>query len=219
MMRVALPGGRLWNHSLHMLDALEVTDPDAERCYVFHRPAGDLEVLALKIPDIPAAIDEGFVDVAVASDEWLAEHGGRYRSLIPLCWYHVRICLLTPEPHMPDLDIRGPCPWTVATPYPRLSARLLDPDRFRIRPVAGAVEAYPGRLTDLAIDCVETGATAASNGLSIARELLCSDVRLVASPRADLANDVVQKVIARMSMLAWDPECRFGTPHCMARPR
>ncbi|WP_225731025.1 MULTISPECIES: ATP phosphoribosyltransferase [unclassified Nocardia] len=209
MIRLAVPGGRLWPHSLQLLHQLGITDVAGGRRYVFASPAADMQVLVLKVPDIPVVVDEGLVDLAVASDEWLAEHSGRYVSLIPLCWYHIRICVLAPEP---DTATRGGADsWrrTIATPYPRLAARLLGP-RARIRPVAGAVEAYPGRITDLAIDCVETGVTAASNGLRVVRELWRGDVRLVASPHTDLTNPTVREVISALHATVVDRDCRYG---------
>lgn len=205
MMRLAVPGGRLWDRSRGLLADLGVSTTSTGRRYVFDRPAGDLQCLALKIPDIAAALGEGLVDLAVASDEWLHEHNTTYTSLIPLCWYHVRICLL-----VPDRTVPGPGPWTVATPYPRLSAQMLGPERFRVRPVVGAVEAYPGHLTDLAIDCVETGATAASNGLTVARELLRADVRLVAGPNTDITTAVAREILSAAAGHADQPGCSFS---------
>ncbi|MGF6884906.1 ATP phosphoribosyltransferase [Nocardia sp. GAS34] len=206
-MRLAVPGGRLWDRSRALLADLDVTTADARtrRRYVFDRPAGDLQCLVLKIPDIAAAVGDGLVDLAVASDEWLLERDIRYTSLIPLCWYHIRVALLVPEHSVP-----GAGPWSVATPYPRLAADMLDPDRFRIREVVGAVEAYPGQLTDLAIDCVETGTTAASNGLTIARELLRADVRLVAGPNTDITTAVAREVLSVAARHAVRAQCSFA---------
>lgn len=198
-MRVALPGGRLWPQSQALMTKLGIRDHMSSRRYVFGR-GGDLEILALKIPDIPAVLHDGRVDLAVASDEWLAEFHGAYVDLGALCWYHVTICLLAPADH--DRSLTETIARTVATPYPRLAARLLAarllPAQSIIEPVRGAVEAYPGRLTDLALDCVETGTTASANGLVVVREVMRCDVRLAASPTADLTTPLAQEMISML---------------------
>ncbi|MFE3105269.1 ATP phosphoribosyltransferase [Nocardia tengchongensis] len=209
-MRVGVPTGRLWTHSQDLLRQLGFdAGEERGRRYAFHRSAGDLEALALKVPDIPRALADGMIDFAAASDEWLVEHGGNYQSLVPLCWYHVRICVLAPVDTSGQTEDTGR-PATVATPYPRLAARLL-PQNFTIRAVTGSVEAYPGRLTDLAVDCVETGTTAAANALRPIQELARCDVRLIAHPATDLNDPRAREIIAAAQAISASPQCSYAT--------
>ncbi|MCU1644042.1 MAG: phosphoribosyltransferase [Nocardia sp.] len=210
MIRLGVPTGRLWPHSRDLLRGLGFVVENHPRRYVFHRPACDIEALALKVPDLPAAIGDGLVDFAVGSDEWIAEHGCTCLPLMPLCWYHVRICLLAPT----DRTCAGDGPVSVATPYPRLTERLV-PEAGTIRTVAGSAEVYPGRLTDLAVDCVETGTTAAANQLQKVRELLRCDVRLIARPGTDLTDPIALQIIAAAHATSADPDCCYATA---ARP-
>ncbi|WP_441248219.1 ATP phosphoribosyltransferase [Kitasatospora sp. McL0602] len=218
MIRLAVPKGRLWGDSTRLLQRLGMPIDARDRRYAFQHPTLELEAVALKIPDIPAAVADGLVDYAVASDEWLAEHDGRYDALTPLCWYHVRICVLAPELQADSFADRAArsvaAPrraLTVATPYPATAARLLNaPEAFRIRHVVGAVEAYPGRMTDLAVDCVESGDTARANNLAEVGELLRCDVRLVAGPSADTAHRAAVHLRTVVTAEAVDGSCTFG---------
>ena len=215
-MRLAVPTGRLWTNSRNLLGQLGFTIGDEHaRRYSFHRQAGDLEALALKVPDIPAALTDGFVDFAVGSDEWLAEHGGDYQSLVPLCWYHVRICVLAPADTTNPIETAGPA--TVATPYPNLTKQLL-PQGFTIRAVAGAGEVYPGRFTDLAVDCVETGTTAVANGLRPVQELARCDVRLIARLGTELTHPLAQEIHIAAQASSADPDCGYATSLYATRP-
>ncbi|WP_331757838.1 ATP phosphoribosyltransferase (plasmid) [Nocardia sp. NBC_01377] len=214
MIRVALPGGRLSSQSRHLLTQLVPGARTDTRRYAFTRGDGALEVLLLKVPDIPTAVERGHVDVAVASDEWIAETGCEIRVLDPLCWYHVTISLLAPQHH----TVATGGTYSVATPYPRLAARLL-PATASITTIAGAVEAYPGRFTDTALDCVETGGTAAANGLVVVRELMRADVRIVVGAHTDVSHPLVREVISVMQATAVHPDCDFGALNESVIPR
>ncbi|WP_439681553.1 ATP phosphoribosyltransferase [Embleya sp. MST-111070] len=212
MIRLALPKGPLWKHSLDLMDRLGMpVSAGDERRYAHSHPGLDLEVVVLKIPDIAGALGDRLVDFAVAPDEWLTEDDTAHRPITTLCWYHVRLAVLAPKDRARELDeaLRAPGRvLTVATPYPAATARLLRTRaELRLRHVSGAVEAYPGRMSDLAVDCVESGDTARVNDLVEIRELLRCDVRLVAHPRTDMSTEAARRLLAAVHQAAVDPRC------------
>jgi len=215
MLRLALPKGRLWADSVRLMRQLGITVTPDDRQYVFRQPDFDLEVFALKIPDIPQVVAEGLVDLAVVSDEWLLERAATCVPMIPLCWYHVRICLLAPS-GVTDLrtsvkrGVASPERVSVITPYVRLARTYLPEGRYQIRHVSGSAEAYPGRLADVAVDCVETGATLEHNGLAIVRTLVQADVRLVRAPTYDLNRPACARILAAIAGVADNIGCLYG---------
>jgi len=214
MIRLALPKGRLWQDSTRVLQRLGIPVGLGDRRYAFRHPSEDIDILILKIQDIPQAVTDGLIDFAVASDEWLVERGAQCVAMTPLCWYHVRISVLAPG-SAADYVARaldtGDGSFTVATPYPMIARRFEGSmPRIRYRHVTGAVEAYPGRLTDLAIDCLESGETARTNGLVEVRELVRCDVRLVRAVSADTRHPAAQQVIDAVLSTARDRECAFA---------
>ncbi|WP_280243775.1 ATP phosphoribosyltransferase [Nocardia abscessus] len=214
MIRLALPKGRLAAGSARLLSLLGAPECVHERRYTFRHRQLPLEILLLKSSDIPHVVSDGGADFAVVGDEWLFECGGDLLPMTPLCWYHARICVLAPAAKAdffrspPGSERQA---WTIATPYPAITVRGLSPFAdVELRQVAGAVEAYPGRLTDLAVDCVETGATVRANGLTVVRELLRCDVRLVRARDADIENEVARHIIAAAEACAVDSSCAYG---------
>lgn len=221
MIRIALPKSRLWKESCLLLQLLGMPMDTSDRRYVCSHPRARLEAVLLKIPDIPRAVADGWVDFAVACDEWLAEDDGPWIPMTPLCWYHLRMCVLAPEggPETASRTFARPGrPLTVATSYPVTTSRLLGADGpVEVRSVAGAAEAYPGRMTDVAVDCVETGGTARANGLAIVRDLMRCDVRLVRSVSTDPSHPAARMVIDAVKTLAVDQACSFGQVRPPAR--
>ncbi|MGY1945581.1 ATP phosphoribosyltransferase [Nocardia asiatica] len=214
MIRLALPKGRLAADSARLLSSLGAGEPSHERRYAFRHRRLPLEILLLKSSDIPRVVSDGYADFAVVGDEWLIERGGDLVPMTPLCWYHARICVLAPAdmacPFSSPPRSRNQA-WTVATPYPAIAARGLSSfAAVEVRQVAGAVEAYPGRVTDLAIDCVETGATIRANGLTVVRELLRCDVRLVRGRDADTDTEVARRIIAAVEDCAVHSSCTYS---------
>jgi ATP phosphoribosyltransferase len=214
VIRIAVPKGRLLAHSRRFLEQLGADLTGSSRRYTVRHPELDLEAVLLKIPDIPGVLDVGLVDFAIASDEWLFEADSKYESLVALCWYHVRVCVMAPAGDAADLSAaaaRRHAKLTVATPYPGLTRRLLGHDAVDIFPVSGSAEAFPGRFCDLAVDCVESEETARCNDLAVVRDLLSCDVRLVARPGADQLEPAALRIVGAALACAVRPACTFAS--------
>lgn len=207
MIRVAVPKARLWGESVEFLHELGFAGHLSSR--IFHHTAvtdaGDVEAYALKQPDIASIVGDGLVDYAITSDEWLTESNAHVVPLVPLCWYHARMCVLEPQgPHV------GSTPVTVATSFPNIAHDWSARHGATVRTVSGSIEAFPGRLTDVAIDCVESGATAHVNGLVVAQELMRCDVWLVASAVVNLDSAETYAVVRAAIASSRDPRCTYG---------
>ncbi len=218
MTRLLVPKGRLWDDSLELIRRLGIPIDSDTRSLHFASPTEDLEVLVLKVQDIPQILHRGAADFAVASDEWIDEiHEPSMRSVVPLCWYHAELCMLT---HRDAATVSRLPPRSIATSFPRSAqmhfsrghedesdGRVGDP---QIWSVGGSVEAYPGRLTRWAVDCVETGETAAQNGLIVTRSLRSCDVRLVCSPTAVLDRPEGRLIVAAATSMSRNQNCSFS---------
>lgn len=213
VIRVAVPKARLWPASAGFLRQLGFPahlDPRRFH-YEAHTDVGSIAAVALKLPDIASVLADGLVDFAVLSDEWVAEAQLSAVPLVPLCWYHARICVL--EPANAVMGARR----TVATTFPHIARSWRGDFSVQVRPVSGSIEAFPGRLTDAAVDCVETGDTALRNGLIIGEELLRCDVRLMARHGVELTDAASRFIIAAAMRCSRDPGCEYGSSEYAVR--
>lgn len=207
MISIAVPKARLWDESVGFLRELGFPVPLSSR--IFHHTAitdaGDIVAYALKLPDIAPVVGDRLVDYAIVSDEWLTETNADVFPLVPLCWYHARVCVLEPQVPRAASD-----PVTVATSFPNIARDWSARRGAAVRTVGGSIEAFPGHLTDVAIDCVESGATAHLNGLVVAQELMRCDVWLVASASVDLDSDQTRAVVRAAIASSRDQHCTYG---------
>ena len=137
------------------------------------------------MPDVARLLRNNVLDLGLAGDEWLMETGGSSdRRCFEARSYEASVCLLMAEDdHRPLRRIRS-----VVTPYPRLARSLLSataPD-LQIVPVSGSSEALVPDIADACIEVVETGASAALNGLVIRESFARVTTHLARSETIDL---------------------------------
>ena len=167
MMRLALPKGRNLDPALEALRAvgveLEGFDEGGRRLRsVFERDS--LEVLLLKDWDLPIYVEYGVADFGIAGADVLAETDGGLLVPARLREGGCRLSLIGPEGSRPQAggQVR------VATKYPKLARRMIAsrPWGAEIVRLSGSIELSPVlRLTELAIDIVQTGRTLRENRL------------------------------------------------------
>jgi ATP phosphoribosyltransferase len=123
------------------------------------------------------------LDLGLTGDEWLLEHGvSRGRWCLEGGSYVASVCLLMAE------DDRRPLGWvrSVVTPYPNLALQLvgeLAPDS-QIMTVIGSSEGLVPDVGDACLDVVETGHTAAANGLAVRQRFQRVTTHFACSDRA-----------------------------------
>ncbi len=122
----------------------------------------------VKHRDVPGLLADGVLDIGVTSLEWIRERDCQAHVLGALDWCDTRICLLVPDAS--DLVSSSRSPLRCVTEFPNLAARYFSAMPLRnvhITAVSGSTEGMVPSLFDCAIDCVETGGTAARHGLRI----------------------------------------------------
>lgn len=168
MIRVGLPKGRMLSDTRSLCRALGVDVMPGVLRYQARAGGAAVGIYLMKAPDIARMVKHGELDLGLTGDEWLMEHDvPRRQWCLEMSAYTASVCLLMQrgDPREPGL-VRS-----VVTPYPNL-ARSLMADLVpgaRIVAVAGSSEGLVPDLGDACLDLVETGSTAAVNGLVVRR--------------------------------------------------
>lgn len=176
---VGLPKGRFEQHALGVLERLGA-QMDGR---TVSREVAELSVHLLKARDIPGLVRSGQIALGVASDEWIAEAGGPpLRRFGRLGWCQTKMCLVAVD----EIALGRGSSVRIATEYPVLTAGLAKARGWdaTIIPVSGSTEALVPVVADAAVECVETGATLAANGLKVVEVLYHADMYVIG--RADL---------------------------------
>jgi len=150
-------------------------------------------IYLMKAPDIARMLRQDELDLGLTGDEWLMEHQvARQRWCFELRSYTASVCLL-----MAASDARG-LRWvrSVVTPYPQLARSLLGEvmPGARIVSVTGSSEGLVPDLGDSCLDLVETGSTAALNGLAVRQRFGVVTMHMARSERSreELVGPVVE---------------------------
>ena len=186
MIRLGLPKGRMAPDAARFCMALGVELRAGVLSYRAAVGGVDIAVYLLKAPDVARFLMRNQLDLGLAGDEWLMETG-----IPPDCrCFEVRSyvatlgLLMAFSDSRPVDDLRS-----VASPYPRLARRLVrDLAPYAgVMPVSGSTEAVVPDLADACLDVVETGRSAALNGLAVRRSFGQVTTHLVRSEWCDLA--------------------------------
>lgn len=193
MLKLVLPKGSLEQATLDLFDAADLrvlrgSDRDYRASIDDPRISS---VAILRPQEIPSYVEDGFFDVGVTGDDWIAETGADVIRVAPLDYSKrtdqpVKVVLAvprdagitTPEQIKPDARI--------ATELPNLTRAYFDKLGMPVRIFLsyGATEAKVPEIVDAIVDLTETGSTLRRNGMEIIDVLLESRTRLIANPAA-----------------------------------
>jgi ATP phosphoribosyltransferase len=184
LIKIGLPKGRTASESERFCAALGVEIKPGVLSYRTTVGSLGISVFLLKMPDVARLLRRNVLDLGLTGDEWLMESGvSSDRRCFDARSYEASVCLLMAEDdRRPVQRIRS-----VVTPYPRLARSLLSgtaPDS-QIVPVSGSSEALVPDIADACIDVVETGSSAARNGLVIRESYQRVTTHLVRSETSD----------------------------------
>jgi ATP phosphoribosyltransferase len=186
MIKIGLPKGRMAADSDRLCAALGITPQPGVLHYTSRAAGTAVSVFVLKMPDVARLLRTGALDLGLTGEEWLLETGAaRACRCLPTRAYQAWLCLL-----MHRDDSRPPhLVRSVATPYPRLARALLTgmAPRPEILTVTGSTEALVPDVTDACLDIVETGTSAALNGLVVRRSFRHVTTYLARSAKSDPA--------------------------------
>jgi ATP phosphoribosyltransferase len=148
---------------------------------VFERPQ--------EIPDFMA---EGYFDVAIAGEDWLADCNLGFPTLLSMAIGRksnraVNIIMAVSKENPAQTPNDLPSKSIVATEYARLAEkffRIIDRPDIIIKPSYGNTEAKIRYGTDGIIDVTETGSSLEANGLKIIGTIMKSNTVIIANPKS-----------------------------------
>ncbi|CAN5649702.1 ATP phosphoribosyltransferase [soil metagenome] len=193
MLKLVLPKGSLERATLELFDAADLrVVRGSEREY-----RGSIEdpriasVAILRPQEIPTYVDDGFFDLGVTGDDWVAETGADVVKVTTLPYSKqtdrpVKVVLAVPA----DSGVKSP---EQIKPNARISTELPNLTRayferlgipVRIFLSYGATEAKVPEIVDAIVDLTETGSTLRRHGMAIVDVLLESRTQLIANKHA-----------------------------------
>ncbi len=183
MIKVGLPKGRMAAQSRQICLALGAEIKPGVLRYETALDGCPVGIYLLKAPDIARMLKDDVLDLGLTGDEWLLEHDvPAERWCAEGGSYDASVCLLMAERDRRSLRwIRS-----VVTPYPRLARTLLkdvEPG-CQILAVTGSSEGLVPDIGDACLDLVETGSTAACNGLVVRKTFRWVTTHVARSARA-----------------------------------
>ena len=145
-------------------------------------------VAILRPQEIPSYIEEGFFDIGVTGEDWIAETGADVVKVTPLAYSKatdrpVKIVLAAPH----DAGITAPeqikPDSRISTEFPNLTRAYFDKLGIPVRIFLsyGATEAKVPEIVDAIVDLTETGSTLRRHGMDIVDVLLESRTHLIAN--------------------------------------
>lgn len=193
MLKLVIPKGSLEPATLELFEAADLRVRRAsEREYRGNVDDPRIESVAILRPqEIPIYVEDGFFDVGVTGEDWIAESGANVVKVSPLDYSKqtdlpVRVVLAVPR----DAGITSPeqikPDSRISTEFPNLTKAYFDKLGIPVRIFLsyGATEAKVPEIVDAIVDLTETGSTLRSHGMEIVDVLLESKTHLIANPEA-----------------------------------
>lgn len=193
MLKLVLPKGSLERATFELFEAADLKVMRAsERDY-----RGTIEdprissVAVLRPQEIPTYVEDGYFDVGVTGEDWIAETGANVVKVTALEYSKqtdrpVQVVLAVPrdsgisEPQQIKPESR------ISTELPNITKSYFEKLGIPVRIFLsyGATEAKVPEIVDAIVDLTETGSTLRRNGMEIVDVLLESRTHLIANPQA-----------------------------------
>lgn len=193
MLKLVIPKGSLERATFELFEAADLKVTRAsEREY-----RGDIDdprilsVAVLRPQEIPTYVEEGFFDIGVTGEDWIAEQGSDVIRVATLNYSKqtdlpVKLVLAVPreagitsaEQIKPDSRI--------STEFPNITASYFEKLGIPVRIFLsyGATEAKVPEIVDAIVDLTETGSTLRRHGMEVVEVLLESRTKLIANKAA-----------------------------------
>ncbi len=193
MLKLVLPKGSLERATFELFEAADLkVMRGSERDY-----RGTVEdprissVAVLRPQEIPTYVEDGYFDVGVTGEDWIAETGANVVKVTALDYSKqtdrpVQVVLAVPrdsgisEPQQIKPESR------ISTELPNITKAYFEKLGIPVRIFLsyGATEAKVPEIVDAIVDLTETGSTLRRNGMEIVDVLLESRTHLIANPEA-----------------------------------
>jgi ATP phosphoribosyltransferase len=146
-------------------------------------------VMVLRPQEIPTYVEDGFFDLGVTGEDWVAETGADVVKVTPLQYSKntdrpVKVVLAAPS----DAGIHSAAdikPHSrISTEYPNITRQYFERLGIPVKIFLsyGATEAKVPAIVDAIVDVTETGSTLRRNGMEILDVILESRTQLIANP-------------------------------------
>ena len=142
-----------------------------------------IEILYLRISDIPQYIEDGVVDIAIVGENLLIEKQKEVEVIEKLGFSKCKVCLAVPK-EVEDNSLSYFEGKKIATSYPNTLSMFLEKNNIsaEIHTISGSVEIAPNiGLADGICDIVSSGSTLFKNGLRETQLIQKSEAVLVRS--------------------------------------
>ena len=191
MLKLVIPKGSLERATFELFEAADlkvVRGSDREYRGSIEDPRID-SVAILRPQEIPMYVEDGFFDIGVTGEDWIAETGVDVVKVTSLNYSKatdrpVKIVLAAPR----DGGIQKPediKPGSrISTEFPNLTKAYFEKLGIPVRIFLsyGATEAKVPEIVDAIVDLTETGSTLRRHGMEILDVLLESRTQLIAHP-------------------------------------
>ena len=190
MLKLVLPKGSLERATFALFDDADLrVRRGSDREYRGHIDDPRIDSVAILRPqEIPTYIQNGFFDVGVTGEDWIAETGSDVTKVTALEYSKatdlpVKIVLAVPR----DAGItsgRDIKPGSrISTEFPNLTKRYFEELGIPVEVYLsyGATEAKVPEIVDAIVDLTETGSTLRRHGMEIVEVLLESRTQLIAN--------------------------------------
>ncbi|MEA2477571.1 MAG: phosphoribosyltransferase [Actinomycetota bacterium] len=209
MLKLVLPKGSLERATFELFEAADLrvsrgSDRDDRGSIDDPRIAS---VAVLRPQEIPTYVEDGFFDIGVTGEDWIAETGADVVKVAPLAYSKqtdrpVKVVLAAPR----DAGITSP---EQIKPDSRISTELPNITRAYFErlgiPVKiflsyGATEAKVPEIVDAIVDLTETGSTLRKNGMEIVDVVMESRTHLIAN-HASYSDPAKRQAIDELTIL------------------
>jgi ATP phosphoribosyltransferase len=190
MLKFVIPKGSLESATFRLLEDADLkVSRGNEREYRGSIDDPRIHSVAILRPqEIPTYVSDGFFDIGITGEDWIAETGSEVVKVAPLRYSKqtdrpIKIVLAVPEesgitePEQIKPDSR------ISTELPNLTKTYFDELGIPVRIFLsyGATEAKVPEIVDAIVDLTETGATLRRNGMVIIDTLMESRTHLIAN--------------------------------------
>jgi ATP phosphoribosyltransferase len=209
MLRLVIPKGSLERATFQLLEDADLKVTRAsEREYrgSIADPRID-SVAVLRPQEIPTYVADGFFDIGITGEDWIAETASDVVKVAPLRYSKqtdrpIKVVLAVPEtsgitePQQIKPESR------ISTELPNLTKAYFDELGIPVRIFLsyGATEAKVPEIVDAIVDLTETGATLRRNGMVVIDTLLESHTHLIAN-QDSFADPMKRQAIEELTIL------------------
>ena len=190
MLKLVIPKGSLERATFELFEAADLkVRRGSEREYRGSIDDPRIESVAILRPqEIPTYVEDGFFDVGVTGEDWIAETDAKVVHVTPLEYSKqtdlpVKIVLAVPR----DAGIAAPGDIhpgaRISTEFPNLTKAYFERLGIPVRVFLsyGATEAKVPEIVDAIVDLTETGSTLRRHGMEIIDVILESRTQLIAN--------------------------------------